>query len=416
MRADEWREWILHRLPQTPVRVAAPAAALGGVLAEDARAAQDLPLWDSSAMDGYAVRVADLAGAGDSSPAELRVIGEIPAGSGDDPALEPGTTVRIMTGAAVPSDADAVIPVEHTAAVTEDGSWLEAAWAETAVRVLRRPEPGANIRRSGEDARTGDVLGRAGERLTAARAAALASAGVAEVRVRRTPRVAVLVTGSELAGPGEPLTRGRISESNSALLAGLLRERGIEPELVERRSDDAEGLRARLAELAASHDAIVTSGGIGPGTHDVVRMAVQEEPGVRAVGVDMKPGRPQCAGLLRGGAFLFALPGNPVSAAVSFEMFVGPALLAMQGSARIERLRVPAIAGTGWRGAMGRLQVMPVRVEERDGVLSCAPAVDPRAVSHAVARHGAVDGYALVDEEHGDVFAGDPVRVILVAS
>ncbi|MFD5599589.1 gephyrin-like molybdotransferase Glp [Leucobacter sp. NPDC058333] len=392
-------------------------AAVGLTLASDVLARVDLPLWHNSAMDGYAVRASDTSSAGDASPVGLRVIGEVAAGDSADPALPPGTTVRIMTGAPMPSAADAVVPVEHTVNdVSGD------AWAEHTVDVLSPVAAGAHVRRRGEDVTAGACIARAGDQLGARRIAALAAAGVAEVSVRPRPRVAVIATGAELRAAGEPLERGQIPESNSLLVQALLAEDGIEAVSVSVTDDDAVTLGARLRELAGEVDAVITTGGVGPGAHDVVRIALEREPSVHAVRVAVKPGQPQCFGRLAGGsgsgggALMFALPGNPVSAAVSYELFVRPALLRLQGATRLQRTRVRAVVERGWRGSPGRLQVLPVRVRGASTGLQCSPAVDPRGYSHAVGGQGGADGYALVDVDRGDVAEGESVDVILVTS
>ncbi|WP_336658671.1 molybdopterin molybdotransferase MoeA [Leucobacter sp. USHLN153] len=409
--AEEHLAWILERIGSLAERELPLSEASGLVLARDAAALCDLPLWANSAMDGYALRAGDVRGADASRPVPLRVVGEVAAGSAENPAIGAGEAVRIMTGAPLPSDADAVIPVERTRG-DADGD----PWARAEVVVLAEIAAGANVRRRGEDTRAGDVLARAGETLSAARAAALAAAGVSRVAIRPRPRMAVLVTGSELRGPGEPLQRGQIPESNSTLIAGLLRENGVSADVLPVSRDDAAALHVQLGELSETYDVIVTTGGVGPGRHDIVRIAVADEPDVRAVRVAVRPGQPQCTGRLRGGAWIFALPGNPVSAAVSFELFVRPALRQLQGCREVERLRLPAVAAEGWRGAAGRLQVLPVRVVRGAAGLECRPAVDPRGVSHAVGSHGSSDGYALVGADRGDVAAGDIVDVVLVAS
>lgn len=408
--ADEHLKWILERVAALPTSEVAINEAYGLTLAEPARAQTALPLWDNSAMDGYAIRAAEIAEAAEDSPVVLRVVGEVPAGSAADPRIAPGETVRIMTGAPVPSDADAVIPVELTLGDREG-----SAWAEEAVRVIRPVPAGANIRRAAEDIEAGSVLADAGARLGAARLAALAAAGVSRVRVSQMPRVAVIATGSELRAPGEQLVRGQIPESNSLLISGLLRELGIEAAPVHHSVDEAVPLAAELRTLSQRCDAIITTGGVGPGTHDVVRIALEQEPEVRAVRVAVRPGQPQCTGRLSGGAFIFALPGNPVSAAVSFELFVRPALLAMQGRAELGRVMHEAAAEVSWRGTEDRLQVLPVVVRSAPGGgLVCMPAVNPRGVSHAVGGHGASNGYAMVGIGRGDVAAGESVPVVLV--
>jgi molybdopterin molybdotransferase len=408
---EEHLAWILAAIEPLPKREAPVRDAHGLTLAETVRARYALPLWHNSAMDGYALHSADVAAASGATPVELRVIGEVPAGSAADPAIAPGSAVRIMTGAPVPSDADTVVPVESTR-----GERPEDPWADRTVRILVAAPAGANIRRRGEDVAEGSVIARTGQSLGAARLAALAAAGADQVVVRERPRVAVLATGSELRGAGEGLERGQIPESNSLLIAGLLRELGIEPVEVRRSADDAASLARQLRDLGSRCDVIVTTGGVGPGRHDVVRIALKAEPEVRAVRVAVRPGQPQCAGRLSSGAFVFALPGNPVSAAVSFELFVRPALLAVQGRSEVHRLRQPARAAAPWRGAVGRLQVLPVVVPEDAAGLLCTPAVDPSGVSHAVGGHGGANGYALVVADRGDVAAGETVPVILVAS
>lgn len=400
--------WILERIGRTEPHYAPVHAALGAALAEDVRAKHDLPPWDSSAMDGYAVISADISSASEQHPVALRIAGEVAAGSPEDPALPAGTAVRIMTGAPVPTQADAVIPVELT-----ESDRPGDPWAETAVQALTPMRAGANVRSRGEDVRAGTIIARAGERIDAARASALAAAAIDEVQVHRAPRIAVVSTGSELQRPGAPLKRGQIPESNSLLLAGVLAEAGFDAATVEHSVDDAVALASRLASLSAEHDVVITSGGVGPGQHDVVRIALEGEPGIRSVRVAVRPGQPQCTGRHSAGAFIFGLPGNPVSAAVSLELFVLPALKALAGRSDIHRPRLTATAAEAWRAATGRLQVLPVRLASTPEGLACAPAVAPGRVSHSVVGHASRDGYALVAPEHGDVEIGDQVPVIV---
>ncbi|MCB1273578.1 MAG: molybdopterin molybdotransferase MoeA [Leucobacter sp.] len=425
--------WILERIGRTRIEDLPVSEAHGLALAADARAGVDLPMWDASAMDGYALRAADTAGATEGAPARLRVLGEVAAGAAEDPPVPQGAAVRIMTGAPLPGDADAVAPVEATRAegeaapgaggdaegtargsspAAEPSRHGDHRWAEREVRVLSAFAAGANVRRRGEDVRVGDVIARAGERLGAARLSALAAAGVATVRVHAQPRVAVLSTGSELRPAGARLERGQIFESNGLLISGLLAEAGIAAATVERCADDADGVARRLAALAAEHDVVITTGGVGPGRHDVVRLALAAEPDVRAVSVAVRPGQPQCAGRHRAGGFVFGLPGNPVSAAVSFELFVRPALRALTGCDRMQRRRLRATAGESWRGRVGRLQVLPVALTETPEGLVCVPAVPAARVSHSVGRYAGTAGYALVEAERGDVRAGETVTVI----
>ena len=405
---------VLDAVTVLPAAPALLGDAIGLVLAADVVSAVDLPLWDNSAMDGYAVRAADTATATATCPVQLRIIGEVAAGDGSDPELLPGTAVRIMTGAPIPSSADAVVPVEHTAADVTG-----AAWAEQHVLVRRAADRGAHVRRRGEDVAAGSAVAQSGDRLGARRAAAIAAAGISTVLVRPRPRVAVIATGAELrrvAGSGDAvLERGQIPESNSVLVSALLAEDGLDPVAVEVSDDDAPAFAARLAALRGCVDAVITTGGVGPGVHDVVRIALAAEPGVRAVRVAVKPGQPQCFGRLQGGALIFALPGNPVSAAVSYELFVRPALMRMQGASRLHRPSARATVDSGWRGSADRTQVLPVSVRTTSDGLRCAPVVDARGYSHAVGGHGAADGYAIVEQGRGDVTAGETVETVIVA-
>lgn len=407
---EEHLAWILERISRIPSRRVALGEALGLVLAEDIAATHPLPLWANSAMDGYAVQALQTAGASAQHPVSFSIVGEVAAGSDWDPRLEPGQAVRIMTGAPLPSHADAIVRVESTVGDAGLGSW-----AKDDVRVVHSVVPGQEVRQRGEDVDTGELLAYAGDPLTAVRLSALAAAGIWQVSVRAPAKVAVLITGAELQPLGVPLGRGQIPESNSLLMRGLLVEAGVTEINVHRCPDDVNVVRARLAQLGATHDVIVSTGGVGPGTKDVMRLALEEEPHVRAVRVAVRPGQPQCTGRLRSGAYIFALPGNPVSAAVSFELFVRPALRAMQGVLQLHRPRLTAIAAAGWRGAAGRLQVLPVAFEP-GGELRCIPAVSAKRISHSVGGFGAAQGYALIGPERADVNAGESVRVIRINS
>ncbi len=366
----------------------------GAVLAEDVAAAHRLPLWENSAMDGYAVRAEDTANA----PVELQVLGVVPAGSGADPVLGPGQTVRIMTGAPLPGSADAVVRVEET-----------NGFHQHTVRINTPVAPGKDVRRAGSDVGAGQLMALAGERLTAARLSAVIAAGATHLSVRTAPRIAVLITGAELRPPGSTLSRGQIPESNSLLLAGLLEESGFTAATVEHCADDPALVQARLRELGAGHEVVISTGGVGPGEYDVMRQVLEQEPAVRAVRVRVRPGAPQCVGRLRAGALMFALPGNPVSAAVGFELFVRPALRALQGYSTTARPVLRSTAVRGWKSPPGRMQVLPVVFDERFG---CAPAVDAASISHAVGGFGASQGYALIDPDTTDVNPGDSVDVL----
>jgi len=399
--------------PLAPVDVPLADAA-GNVLAIDLRSRLDIPVFDNSAMDGYAVRHADVATASAAHPVTLRVVGEVAAGSVADPAIGPGEAVHIMTGAPLPSAADAVVPIEQTDRGHE------------VVTVTVAPLPGAHVRRAGEDLHAGDPVLAAGVRLTAGRLSAIAAAGHAHVAVHPKPRVGIISTGSELVTPGHPLARGQIPESNSLLLAGLVREAGGDVAHVTSVPDDESELDDELARcLDARLDLIVLSGGVSVGAHDVVRAALEP---LRTVGfhtIAMQPGKPQAFGMLHRGVEtptpVFGLPGNPVATAVSFEAFVRPALLRLQGAADVHRPRVTAVAARGWRVPHAKVQFMPVSVvADRSTVAGVdtrprvRPATSGGSGSHLVGGLASADGYAIVPAEVDEVREGDPVTVMLV--
>ena len=372
-------------------------AALGRTLREPLVAAVELPPFDNSAMDGFAVHFADVRDAAADRPAVLEVVADLPAGSPLDPPLARGQAARIMTGAAVPTDADTVVPFEETRGGLADSLGR--------IEVLAAPRAaGAHVRGRGEDCPLGGELLPAGTLLGSRQLAAAAGAGVTEVVVSRLPRVAVISTRDELRPPGAPLARGQIVESNSVLLEGLVREAGAEVVLRTTVADDGDALRAAVAEASAlGADAIVTSGGVSAGAYEVVKTTLP----MSFVSVAMQPGKPQ--GFGGGHPLLFGLPGNPVSVAVSFEVFVRPALLAMQGRTELGRriLRLPALAG--WRTPPGRRQYLPVAIED-GGVRPVGP-----GASHLRARLARAEAYAIVDADVTAVSAGELVDVMLIS-
>jgi molybdopterin molybdotransferase len=344
---EEHRAVVAALLPVGPVEDVPIAQARGRVLAADVVAAVSLPSFDNSAMDGYAVRSADLAGATAADPVELPVAADIPAGRTDVGPLEPGTAHRIMTGAPLPPGADAVVPVEQT-----DGGTVT-------VRLDAAPDPGAYLRYVGEDVRAGDVVLTAGTVLGAPQIGVAAAVGAATVPVRRRPTVLVLSTGSELVAPGTPLRPGQIYESNGPMLAAAVEDAGARAELLRFVPDDVEQFLGRLRERldAGGIDLVLTSGGVSAGAYEVVKDAFTGR-GVEFAKVGMQPGGPQGAGRLAdlGGVGVVTLPGNPVSSQVSFEVFVRPALRAAVGHPHPERPVVTATLGERWNSPPGRRQ------------------------------------------------------------
>lgn len=403
----------------------------GRRLARDVSAAIAVPPWDNSAMDGYAVHHADVADASPEHPVTLRIVADLPAGSALDPALGPGEAARIMTGAPLPSASDAVVQLEHT-----DRTDPVAPLADT-VTVLRAPTPGMHVRRAGEDRRPGDLLVPAGTLVTGPVLAALVSAGVTRVWLRERPRVTVISTGDELAAPGAPLRRGAIPDSNSLLLAQLVREAGGELQGVRRVRDDAAEVRARVlgatAQCGARPHVIVLTGGVSQGAFDPVKQAFAGSDRVRFVSVAMQPGKPQAfgrfgeppdhglgdpAGPERDGALVFGLPGNPVSAWVSFHVFVRPALLTMAGAPDhvVTPPRLRAVVETGWRTPGGRDQYLPARIRPAGpgdpgeaGGLLVSPAAALGSRSNLVASLALANGYAIVPTADQAARGGAPV-------
>ncbi len=329
MRSVEEHQRVVAGLIRSrPPAVVALPDAPGLVLAEDVVAPLSLPVFDNSAMDGYAVRDADLAAAGPDNAVKLPVAEDIPAGRTDALSLAPGTAHRIMTGAPVPDGATAVVPVELTDAGVD------------VVAVRTCPRPGQHIRRSGEDVMAGTTVLRAGAVLTPSALGLVAALGLRELTVLPRQRVLVVSTGSELVPAGTPLRPGQIYESNAVMLAAAVREAGAEVAGVQTCGDDVAQFRAVLERYAGRAELVITSGGVSAGAYEVVKDAFEDvapdgrgpgDSGVRFVKVAMQPGMPQGAGTLPDGRSIVTLPGNPVSALVSFEVFLRPALRAAMG-------------------------------------------------------------------------------------
>ena len=364
------------------------ARAAGRVVAEPALAVTDLPPFDSSAMDGYAVRAAD-------TPGQLTVVGHSAAGKPEARVLGAGEAIVISTGAVVPDGADAVVPIERTSGEVE----------------VERVGPGDNVRSRGGDAHAGDVIAERGDVLRPPQLGALAAAGVATVWCTRRPRVSVLATGSELRVPGEVLAPGEIYESNTVLLAAQLESAGAEVTVLEAVGDEERATRAAL-ERGLESDVLVTSGGVSVGPHDLVRGALAEL-GAKEIfwRVAVRPGKP-IAFAVRGATLVFGLPGNPVSSLVSFELFVRPALLALQGARDPGPAYLP-----------GRLGAAVERNEHRDELLRARTRTDAGAVmldpltgqeSHMIARSAAASALVLVPRGTGALAVGAPVSYLRI--
>lgn len=357
------------------------------VLARDVVAALDGPAFDNSAMDGYAVRVAD-ADAG----ARLPVAADIPAGAGLPAPLAAGTAARIMTGAPLPLGADAVVPVELTDAGTD------------VVRLDAAATLGAHIRRRGEDVSAGDVVVPAGVALGSWQLSAAASSGSATVAVRVAPRIAVLTTGDELVDPGTVPGPGQIVDSNATLLAAMVQGVGGVPVIVPRAGDTPASVLQRLEDVDA--DLIVTAGGASVGAYDPVKAALASR-GVDFHAVAMQPGKPQGLGTYRG-IPIACLPGNPVSVAVTFQVVVGAMVRAMLQAP--EPTMTSAIAAVGWHSPRGRTQFVPAVVDANGTV---RPATARGSQSHLVASLAKGRVLAVVPADIDEVLPGDSVGFMM---
>lgn len=305
------------------------AACAESVTAVDLRASVDLPLFVNSQMDGYAVRSADVAGAGPDSPARLTVVGAVHAGQGPGSGVDDDEACKVMTGAPVPEGADCVVPVEDTSPGPDDGS---------VVLVHAPRSPGEFIRRPGDDVRAGELVIPAGVRLEARHLAAAASLGESGLDVRPRPRVGVVATGSELVAPGQPLGPGQIWESNSLTLATALRACGCEVTSTLTTSDDRDEFTAVLDSAASDADLVVTVGAVSMGDAEVVRQVLDGREGSRFAPIAMQPGGPQGLSTWRDTPVV-CLPGNPVSALVSFVVLLRPVILEAVGRSPIRPVR-----------------------------------------------------------------------------
>lgn len=367
---------VLTAIKPLPSRELELADALGAVLDGDVTAQWPLPSFDNSAMDGYAVMAADVAGATPQQPVRLPVEGEIPAGDTTAHFVQPGTCIRIMTGALIPSGADAVIPVEATDGATQT------------VAIYDAVEAGSSIRRIGGDAQPGDLLLPSGTRLGAVPIGLLAAAGRATVRAWPRPRVTVISTGDELVEPGSPLIPGQIWESNATMLVSAARQAGCQTRRHPIVRDNTGAVLAAVQDALTSADLLITSGGVSMGgEHDVVKAALTTLGTVTFRKVAMQPGMPQGFGLVGPDSTpIFTLPGNPVSAYVSFCLFVLPALDALQnisterGSPRPAALTQPVRSPEGKRSFLRGIldsssgQVTPVTGQASHQLASLARA------------------------------------------
>ena len=396
---DEHLETVLEGAAPLPqVRLALLEAA-DCLLAEDVRAGLSLPAFDNSAMDGYAVRAADIEGASPDTPVVLPVTGDIAAGDPGDRPVEPGTCVRIMTGAPVPPGADTVVPVEWT-----DGG-------ERQVRLTRAPTRGAFIRRAGEDVTAGQTVLTAGTPLGAAQLGLLAAVGLPDALVHPRPRVAVLSTGSELVEPGAAVGRGQIYDSNSYMLTAAAREAGAVATRVPTVPDDPGRLRDVLSAVADEADLLITSGGVSAGAYDVVKEVLSGTGEVTFTQVAMQPGMPQGFGHVGPRRTpIFTLPGNPVSSFVSFQVFVRPLLRRLAGQSVLERPLLRARVTDPFRSSPGKRSYTRAWLDAVDGRYVVTPVGG--SGSHLVASLARANALIISPEQTEQVPAGTTVTVM----
>ena len=390
---DEASELIAAHVTPLPAEQVALEQAYGRYIAEDLHAAIDLPPFAASAMDGYAVRAED-------TPGRLTVVGESSAGSPYLGELRPGEAVAISTGAVVPAQADAVVPVED---VSGDGEQIE----------LTAPvAPAAFVRSRGSDIERGDLILAAGTRLGSAQIGAAAAVGLGAVSCRRRPSVAVLTTGSELRQPGELLADGQIYDANGPMMTAALLTSGAGVEHIPAAADTSEAHRAALIR-ALEHDVVISSGGVSVGPHDLVR-SIGSELGVREVfwRIALRPGKPLAFGV-RGSTLVFGLPGNPVSSLVCFELFVRPALLALQGAPVVRPAWSSGVLGAAVQPQQTRDDLIRVRFDSTDRSAVLIPLKGQQ--SHQIAITAQADALARIPMGDAELPAGTEVAYLPLA-
>lgn len=372
----------------------------GYVLAEDITAGHNVPPFDNSAMDGYALQAADIAGAGEDNPASLELIDEQPAGKSTDIKVVPGTAIKIMTGAPVPAGADIVVPVERTH------------FAGDRVEIPAPLRIGANIRKAGEDMAAGSLAASAGTVVNPAIVGLLASLGYSRIKVTDKPKVAVIGTGNELVAVDQPLAPGKIRDSNSYALTAQARACGARVTRLGVAGDTKASVDNLVKKALADADVVVTSGGVSVGDYDFVKDVMTDLGAqLKFWGVRQKPGKPLAFWVLKD-KLIFGLPGNPVASMLCFEEYVRPALLKMMGRTKLLRPVVVARLTHDLKKKPGRTHFIGVRVEATDSPYKAT--VNGRQGSGIIKSLAGADGVAIVPADVSEVKAGESLEVQLI--
>ena len=398
LSVDHAREKVLSQIhPLAPLQLPLTEA-YGCVAAEDVVAERDLPEFASSAMDGFAVRSSDIAGATPLQPVELKIVGRALIGRRPDATVGGGEAIRIATGAPIPAGADTIVPIEN------------AELAGETVRLIEGPPAGRHIRPAGEDVKEGTILVSAGKRLGGPELGLLANAGFPHPLVHPRPRVIVLSTGDELVPPTDTPSFGQVRDSNAYTIFATLRDLGAMPVLAGIVKDDVEALRETVHNRLIQADAFVSSGGVSVGERDVVKAAFFKRGDLDFFKVAMQPGMPQGFGHIEGKPF-FGLPGNPVSVFVSLEVFIRPALLKMMGRSQLFRPEVTATLTDDVSGPRGKLQFARVLVERTEEGWSARP-TGGRG-SNLISTVARANGLAMIPVGTETAPAGSPVKVMV---
>ncbi len=397
------RDYLLSCIEPSPPFGQQIIDAVGLSLCEDVVSDISLPRFDNSAMDGYAVRAADVQNASPIAPVSLPVVGEVPAGAPAPHRLSPGTAMKIMTGAALPEGADAVVPYESTDRGAED------------VRIVEPSDRGQHIRRTGEDISAGETVLQVGDRLAARSIGLLAAIGVDKVMVRPRPRVVVISTGSELVEPGLQLQNDQqIYDSNSYMLATAAKAAGAQVFRVGLVADDPERLKQVISDQLVRADLILTTGGVSQGDYDIVKQVLPELGATDFTTVAMQPGKPQGFGLIGDELTpIIMMPGNPVSAFVSFEAFVRPVLRKLAGTRPYVRPTVRCIAERSITSIPGRVQFARGFVDRRPDGNRWVRLASGHG-SHLLGGLAAANALLVLDEAADFIAAGDEVEAWLL--